>query len=279
MTSMKKTLSPLALMLLLQLGAPAARAQQPDTLQGVRVFVKVCNAYKQLPLQLEVSLRSSTNYITGAEDTAAARVQCYLQREGSYISFGELEQVADDSLLVLVSNKRKQILVFPNNRSVSARLQQYLGFQLKDSSLQRLVDKYTASLLPDDGGGKAGITVNSRSLLPHTALPRETIHVQYDENSGLPALVEQLSRSLVPVDTAAYQVLAQKPEWKGRLITGPNNSAFIVKEQLTRFVYNSISHTVGISLPVRTRDRVRGDEPGRYAPVKAYEGYQLTQAF
>src|SRR5436305_1444655 len=87
-----------------------------DTLSTLRTFMTVCNSYKQLPLQLEVALRRSTNLVTGQEDTMKVNVRFCLQKEGSYVGFGELEQLTDDSLLLLVSNKLKRMILYPNHR-------------------------------------------------------------------------------------------------------------------------------------------------------------------
>jgi len=256
----------------------ATMAQQPDTLQAIKTFVKVCNAYKQLPLQMDVSMTNSTNFVTDREDTFHTQAKFYLQQEGSYVSFGELEQVVSDSLMLLVSNNLKRMMVYATNRSVASQLQQYLGFQLKDSSLYAIAARYTAVLVAADKG-TAGIEVSSRALVPHTGLPKETIRIQYKEASSQPSNIVQLKRSLLPVDSVTWQSYVQKPEWAGKLVTGLHNNLFLVKEQVSVFGYENISHIADAKLPVRISDRIRQEEPGRYAPAKAYEDYRLTQNF
>ncbi len=276
---MKKVQPGWVLVFPLLLSLAAAQAQQLDTLQGIKTFVKVCNAYKQLPLQLEVTMRNSTNFITGREDTIVAKARFYLQQDGSYISFGEVEQVVTDSLMLLVSNDLKRMMVYnTTGRSVPSQLQQYIGFQFKDSSLLRIAEKYTVSLIPS-GKKNAGIEVNSRSFLYHTSLPKETIRVEYDEASSLPSGIVQLKRSLLPIDAVSYRAFSQKPEWADKLVAGPDSSFYIIKEQSAEFVYENIAHVAGIQLPVKISDRIRQEVPGRYAPAKAYQDYQLTQNF
>src|SRR5437016_3249819 len=103
-----KNISILSLLFFLFLVMPG-RAQEPDSLDAVRTFVQVCNTYKQLPLQMTLGIHNTTNLVTGAEDTVQARATFYLQQHGSYIRFGELEQVANDSLMLLVSDNLKQM--------------------------------------------------------------------------------------------------------------------------------------------------------------------------
>src|ERR1700754_731752 len=97
---------------------------------------------------MDVIITNSANLVTNREDTIHAQVKLCLQQEGSYVSFGELEQVANDSLLLLVSNGLKRMIIYSNGKSVASQMKQYMGIQFKDSSLRTLTGKYIASALP-----------------------------------------------------------------------------------------------------------------------------------
>lgn len=257
-----------------------ARAQQPDTLGSLKTFLQVCNAYKQLPLQMTLGIHNATNLVTAAEDTMQARASFYLQQHGTYIRFGELEQVANDSLMLLVSDNLKQMMLYNHQQSVADQLKQYLGFQWQDASLQQIAARYLATLLPLQND-TASIELTSRQPLMHTTLPRETVRLVYDHVSGNPFRVEQLRRTLVPLDEDTYNNFAADPAWQGQLLklTEKEASFFAIRQQSSFYTYENISHQPDKKLPVTISDRIAAGDTGNYAPAKAYADYLLTQHF
>jgi hypothetical protein len=255
-----------------------ARAQQPDTLGNLKKFLQVCNAYKQLPLQMTLSIHNTTNLVTGAEDTIQAKATFYLQQQGTYIRFGELEQVANDSLLLLVSDNLKQMMLYNHQLSVAGQLQQYLGFQWQDASLLQIAARFQATVLPLQND-TACIELTSRQPLPHTTLPRETVRVIYDPVSGNPFRVEQLKRTLVPLDEEVYNNFAADVAWQGQLLKLTEKEAlfFAIRQQASSYTYENISHEPGNKLPVTISDRIAAGSTGEYIPAKAYANYLLTQ--
>lgn len=257
-----------------------ARAQQPDTLGSLKTFLQVCNAYKQLPLQMTLGIHNATNLVTTAEDTMQARASFYLQQHGTYIRFGELEQVANDSLMLLVSDNLKQMMLYNHQQSVADQLKQYLGFQWQDASLQQIAARYLATVLPLQND-TACIELTSRQPLMHTMLPRETVRVVYDPVSGHPFRVEQLRRTLVPLDEDTYNSFAADPAWQNQLLklTEKEASFFAIRQQSSFYTYENISHQPDKKLPVTISDRIAAGDTGSYAPAKAYADYLLTQHF
>ncbi len=54
---------------MLLLGLPVCvLAQQRDSLASMREFMKICQSYQQLPLQLTVRMKTSANLVTAAID-------------------------------------------------------------------------------------------------------------------------------------------------------------------------------------------------------------------
>lgn len=255
----------------------SGRGQEKDTLSAMRTFLRLCHVYKQLPLQMEVDLRNSTNLVTAQEDTMSCRVKFVLSQDGSYIGFGELEQIVDDSVMLLISNKLKRMMVYPNHRSVSDQLKKYLGIQFKDSSLLQIAAKYTASLSMEKD--TAWVEIRSRRMVYHTSLPGESIRVRYNPADSIPIGIVQLKRSLMPISQSTYEGMSGRADYEGKLIAGPDNRFFVIKEQVSTFSYVEIAHRPGVKLPAAISDRIVADAQGKYTPVKAYHDFLLTQNF
>jgi len=275
---MNKSKSIILILLAAFLPGITAIAQQQDSLGSIRTLIRVCNVYKELPLQLGVRLQHSANYITSPDDTMHIDVKFYLQREGSYVSFGELEQVANDSLLLLVSNSMKRMIVYPAGKSVAGQFRQYMGLQLNDSSLLRLAAGYTASILPEEKG-LAGIELKSRLAIPYTTMPKELIRVKYRLANNQPLEITQTSRRLIPITQSEYRALSSKSEWGDHLLATPDSSYFLIKEQVSTYIYDYITHTSGLKLPVAVSDRIMSYGHGKFVPVKSFGDFSLTQNF
>src|ERR1700754_2958170 len=162
----------------------AGFAQREDTLADVRLFVKVCNDYKRLPVRLEVDVLHQASYITRAEDTAHVQATFYIHKEGSYIRYGETEQLADDSVTVLVSSNLRRMIVYTHRQSVTAQLKMYLGWQLNDSSYLRLAKSYKAAKRMV--GDTAYLTLTNRTQLPGSMLSKDSLVLRYDPATNQP---------------------------------------------------------------------------------------------
>ena len=266
----------LRFLLLLLPGLPATvHAQQPDSIAAARGFMQVCHSYKRLPLQLAVSISSSANLVTSPQDTLSVDAAFYLDEHGSYTHMGELEQLANDSLLLLVNHRAHQMLLYSNHSSLAGQLQSYMGFNLADSSVAGFAERYTINAGPPKGNHHS-YTVTSRALLAGTSLPRETMQVLYDPGSKEPVEFEQRRRSLVAIDSSEYIDFQDMPRWKGKLVK-MGNGWWVIKEVSTVFRYAAITHKKNLLLPVRITDRVLATAPGVYVPVKQYGKFVLNQ--
>ena len=277
------------LLLLLLCLPPGLYAQPADTLSMIREFIQVCQSYHQLPLQLRVIMTSSANIQTEPEDSAHLEAAFYVDAHDSYTRIGELEQIANDSLLLLVSHQAQQMMLYTHRQPVVAQLQSISGFYLKDSSLAGFARSYTIAaglrkgpFGPSASSGQARLRVtssfniNSRALLPAIALSRESIQVLYDPDSHNPVEVVQTRRSLVPTDSVQYGRLLAEPAWTGKLVAVPDQGWWMVKETTTVFTYTAIAHKKNLPLPARVSDRVLATAPGVYAPVKQYEHFVMN---
>jgi hypothetical protein len=272
---MKKILSPSLIFLLLLMLCVHASGQTKDTLEDMRTFLKVCNAYKQLPLQLDLTIRNSTNFVLDEEDTLNVRAQFRLQQEGGYIGFGELEEVVDDSLILIVSNKLKRMVLYANQHTIADQLKRYLGFQQLDSSVLALAQKFTVSVVSGKND-TAGIELKSRNRLAYTTLPKASIRIQYNRLTAQPIAVVQTIYNLMPLTADLYDRLRAAPEYKDKLLSLPDSSYCLIRDKVATFTYEQLAHTPGKRLPVMISDRIVAEAPGRYAPVKAFGDYLLT---
>lgn len=261
-------------MLLLVTAGGRLRAQQ-DTLAALRKFVHICNDYRQLPLQLELEIRSSGNLILSSADTTDLNIRAVLCQKGTYMTTDGMEQLANDSLLLVVNPKTKRMLLYPNHQSVAARLQA-LGRQLQDSTLPQLAKKY--QVRPETTlGDTAIISLESRVQLPYTSAPAAQLQVTYDATTERPYTVTMVERRLIPVSDSVYKSAAGKSEWIGKTIDVKDSSFFLVREETRVIHFQKIDHRPASDPPVRISDRIARDLTGVYRPVKDFAAFRLIQ--
>ncbi len=251
-------------------------AQKTDTLLPIRDFINVSTGYKQMPLYLELEIKNSTNFITSDEDTADITGQFFLRNENSYVRFGEFEQVVNDSLALLVSDRLQRMILYTNAGPVVKKMKALMGMVMPDSSVHRIADQYK-SFTNKLSKESATIELQSRAILYGTELPRETIQLQYDVSKKTPQQVTTVIRSLLRIDSLQYSQLQTGAALAGKLLAVEGNY-FLVKEQTTAYVYKQIeTASASLKVPVLTSDRIIKNEEGEYKPVKNYELYNLTQ--
>jgi hypothetical protein len=264
----------IAAMLILPL---LSHAQTNDTLAPVRQFVQLSNSvYKQLPMYAHMVIKNSSNYITGSQDTATSEAEFYISEDGAYMKYGTLEQVVNDSLMLMVNNAAQQMILLPNRQSVQQRLSAYTGMLLGDSSVQKISGIYTASTLPVENNN-AVIELTSRIMAFGTSLPKEVLLMKFKEKNNEPLELTQIKRILVKLDSTQYNTLVQNPEYKGRLLSPGNGNYILVKDRITTFIYKKIAYGDKIKVPVQMSDRITQNSNGAYMPVQAYQAYLLNQ--
>lgn len=257
----------------------AGQAQAKDSLELLRQFIAISNGYKQVPLHLVIEMRNSSNFISNAADTAVLDAEFYLQENNSYVRFGKAEQVVNDSLALLVSEELEEIILFKDAGPVVKRMRSMLGLSLPDSSLKQLARRYNSSRKVT--GSTTSLLLQSRALLYGTLLPKETIELKYDEVKKIPGQVITTQRSLVRIDSAQYALLKKEagsavalPREENLLVLEGNY--FLIREQLTTYIYKKIESSFAGDVPVQISDRVMRTADGVYVPVKKYASYRLS---
>jgi hypothetical protein len=264
-----------AIFLLLLLTGSTRLWAQPDTLAPIRKFVHVCSGYRQLPVELEMDIRSSSNLVLSAADTTHLNIRAVLCQKGTYMAMDGMEQLANDSLLLVVNPRTKRMLLYPNHRSVAERVQS-LDRQFQDSSVTQLVGKYVVKrekALQDT----ALIDLESRALLQYTSVPAGLLQVSYEPVTERPYAITVVERRLIPVNDSVYKSFSARPEWAGKTITIKDSSFFLVREETRLIRFRKIDHQPATEPPVRISDRIAADLTGVYRPVKDFAAFRLIQ--
>jgi len=248
--------------------------QSADTLAPIRQFIEVSSSYKQGSMYTDIQIKNSSNYITNPQDTATSEMIFYMTKDGAYMKYGELEQVVNDSLILMVNNIAKRMILVPNRESVQQHLNTYTGMLLEDSSIQKMAGEYTGSASSENN--KAVIELASRVMAFGTMLPKEVLFMKYKEKNNQPQQVTQIKRVLVILDSVQYNQLVNLSEYKGRLLSPGKGSFFLVKDRITTFIYKKIEYGDKVQLPVHMSDRISANSNEGYLPAKGYEDFLLS---
>lgn len=251
-------------------------AQKNDSLEAVRTFVDVCGMYKKTPMHLELRFYSEANYITNEADTLSAQGEFYIQPDRAYIRFGEMEQLVNDSVALLVSDQQQRMILFTDARPVIAQMKSAMGILGSDASYLNISKKYSA-VIKQQTVKTSVVALQSRHTLYGTALPKETIDISYTPETKQPQKIVTVKRSLIPLEKADYDVYNQQAEMKQFLLAVEDKQWFLVKEVVSTFEYSSIDYDAALDVPVQLKDRVEKNAEGNYVPVKEYGGYGISK--
>lgn len=241
-----------------------------DSLAIVKEMAGVSQFARQLPVHLRLFVQNATNVLTSPEDTASLEAEFFLQKEGAYVRFGEVEQLVDDSLALLVSRNAERIFVYTSPQTVFTRMKSLAGTPLAKSSLREMTARFTTAVRDLDDGLRC-IELTSRQLLFQTSLPRETIQFIYNTKKGMPVKLSTLKRTLVPLD-AAVDENGEKQKESGGDVVAINGEPYRVKAQRTEYRYLQIDHEQK-DLPVKIKDRISRTVEAGYIAAKGYESY------
>jgi hypothetical protein len=246
-----------------------------DTLAVLREFMQINSNLRQMPMYLEMELINSSNFIAAEQDTARVQSTFYMKPGVSYIRFGEAEQLVNDSMALLVSDKLQRMILYSDAQPILRHMQAFIGMQGIDSSILELSKKFTSQLL-FPVNNTAFITLTGRSFLYGTSLAKESLELQYDAEKKQPLKVITIKRTLLPVSEDNYKALIEQGTATDKLVTIEEKGHFLVKEQVGTFVYKKIAHDAHMTLPATINDRIIKNEQGAFEPVKAYEAYAIT---
>lgn len=269
----------IVLLFLLAAGIPSViTGQQKDSLDLLRLFMNAARTYQQVPLQVNMDLRNHTNLVLAKEDTSHIQAEFYRDDTGGYIKLGEMEQIVNDSMALIVSNELKRMIIYKDAQAVAAQMRSMMAPSLPDSSILRLAARYTvtAEKVSDRIGQ---LNLFSRMKLPGTTLSGEEMAMDYQQAPLQPVKIRMLKRSLIPVQPEDSVAATKQYGQAGQLIHIEGEGLFIIREQVSEFVFTKITHDKSVRIPVLITDRIMKNEEGNYIPTKDYASFLMTQNF
>jgi hypothetical protein len=257
-----------------------AQQQPVDTLAALKQFLQITSSFKQLPMHGVIQITNGSDLVLSPRDTGSMGIEFYLFNDSAYLKSGEMEQLSNDSLVVIVSSRAKKIMIMHSKQTVTDRLNAYLGIQLADSSIKKMSEKYTATVLPFENGTGI-IEVKSRALSYDSVSPKQSIRMSYDSSTLQVKKITQVSQKLVRIDSVQYAGFLQNPVYQGKLlatkskVSGRGGYYFLVKEQKTEFRYKKLEYGNAIQLPVSINNRIVKSSSGSYIPAQGYEAFSI----
>lgn len=257
-----------------------AQGQTGESLLAIHQFVQLRQIYNRLPVELKIHIQNSSVPLTGTADSLQTDMDFYYDARTFYMKAEGLEEIVNDSLMIMVNNPAKTVLLYRSNRGIIANMEKSVTRIMPDSSIDALAKKYASSIF-SFGEDKNRIELRSREKVYGTAFPKESVVVTYRVSAHQPIEFRRTKALLVPVDSIAYNGLMSDPAFDGKLIsttTSLGNVFFIVKEVTTSFRFDKIDYGVKLP-PVRENDRVTMQPNGEYVMAKGFEDYTLTKEF
>jgi len=253
-----------------------ATAQTKDTLALYKQFFSISKNYQQPPLQASIVFEKSTNYASDARDTSTIVAAFYIGKDKSYLRFGELEQFVEDSLMLMVSDGLKRMIVMRPTKEQAARYRMGMGpgLAVPDSSYQDMAKRYRAEGT-ETGDGTGTIQLFSRQNIRGSSMPKETIELRYNLATKEPVYVTTIQRALIRLDGATINnndALA-----KYRIKLEGSNESFFIKEQVDKYVFKKIEHAPNLPAPVTIGNRIIRNTQGAFVPVTGFEDYTISE--
>jgi len=269
-----KQLSVIIICICFSVSIMAQKKMAAENAAAVKEFVTVCNSYKKLPLHAAIQQSSKALIAASEEDTATTEAEFYITSQGSYIRYGNTEQISDDSFMVVISNDQRVMMLYTATENIQQQLNLITGFQMADSSIDKISDKYSAVIYPAEN--QQGIVeLKNKSSLPGTNLVKESITIKYNVMTKEPAAVIYMRRSLIPVDSADWGTGPEYARLNDKLIK-TKESWFVINERTQTYTYRKINHDAGIKLPVSIAERIKRTAKGEFVAAKGYEEYYIS---
>ena len=256
-------------------------AQHTDSLQQMRLFMQLCNNYKHLPLYINMTIHNTADITVSPLDDTMFNIEFYIQDAGAFIKMGQDVQVINDSLMLFISNKNRRMTLYPNigNSGLTEQVNKFTAIFLQDSSVEKFSRKYEV-VMPEDittVAGTGNVKIKSRSLVIGSTMPKETIELVYKKSISQLEKVVDTRYKLMQVDSLTYVKFLQNPVYVNRVLHPSKFLFFVVRQCTLTYMYNEISNTSNMQLPVLMNDCIVKETTGHYIPAKAYESFILTE--
>ncbi len=256
----------------------SAQSVKEDSLQSFAELVKIKSFYNRQPFDLTVHIERITFPGTDQKDTLQSDLRLYSDPHQFYVQSEDLEEVGNDSVLVMLNKGSKQILLYANRQKITGANIRSSFTILPDSSWSQIAKKYKARLSVIDAGTNR-IEIESRQLIPEKGIPKESMKVEYHTSTHEPVSMEQIRYSLVPIDSAGFIQLEASPIYKDKVIDAVGKTGrmyFVIKEERTTFYFTKINFEIK-EPPVKLNDILAKQPNGEYVVTSKYEGYSLSK--
>jgi len=249
-----------------------------DSLAAFRPIAAMAQLYQRPAVQLTLHLRREATPITSPSDTLDAEMEVYYSLPNEYVRAEGLEQIVNDSIVLLVNTPARRMLRYHNTPAIRKSLSRGGIPGLPDSSLSALAKRYRALIIPGDTGINM-IELTSREAVAGTQKPKEKIRLLYRTATNEPVQCTKTQVLFVPIDSMTYVQLEQQPAYAGRLLSssGTSGKIYLIRKELSticsfRKIDFGVTHP-----PVREGDRLEITATREYKPAKGFEDYWLTQ--
>lgn len=250
-------------------------AQTADSLKILREFIAVNSALKKLPLQMQLEFKQAGGNRQNGDSTVTLKGDFVINKNGAYINFGTMEQIINDSIVLVIMKDTRQMLLSENDKSTMSYTNTMMAPQFNDTDILKVAAVYSVQKIKNNKKNSE-IKINSRQMIEEVALPAMSISVQYDEATKLPAELMVTRRTLIKVpvgiDTAALSKRVEKNITTKWVTIG--NDSYLLKETSSQIVYSKIDNQDNVPLPVLIEDRIKSIN-GSWQPVDAYKSFQL----
>lgn len=245
----------------------AAFSQSKKQQQLFEDFVTIVNGYKQLPLQLEVEYRQSDNMTNGVGKVLNGKF--YMDKNNAYISFGDMEQIITDSVVLVVMNDVKRMMLTNNTMGISTLLNQSTANISSGKSIKQLSERYHISSYDTSGSMKV-ISMKSKQLFQGTDISIEEILLMHLPNKSEPYAIVTKKRSLLKKD------LVQDINKEVEVISVKGSGEYLLREETATCYFKSIEHDTDAKKPALLSDRIVRTANGGIEVVSAYAAYELS---
>lgn len=261
----------------LSLKAQQKKKSKNENVDGYCEFARLGEWYLNVPLQLDVRFVQQTVSLVNQQDSTVTDLLLFYGKNNFYMRGEGMEQIANDSIMLMVNSEAKVMTVFSNNGQLMKRLQKQVMTFVPDSSLRKLADNYTLSMY-DEGGVKKRIVLQSRTKVFGTSRHKETVSIIYEPGTYKPYNYERSEVSLQPIDSITYLKLIENSSNTGKLVSSKTDVGtlfFVVKEKKISCIFSNI-HNDKTSPPVLLEQRIIKMGNGEYRPTDEWMEYRLN---
>lgn len=247
-------------------------SQKRDSIRLIKDFITVSRQYQSPPLQATIAYKKYSNLSVNEPQAFTKTVEAkFVLKDATngYIRFGDIEQIITDTVVVIVSNDIKRMVVYTGKKEEMQQKMLKLGnIDYKDSVYENWLKVFTVERQVLNG--VAEIKMNSKQVFVNSKIPVQTILMEYDTKTQLPQKVKTIKRGLYSLDKLGADTAALQS-----IVTDKKGKLWVV-EEIEAFEFKQINHNVVAELPIKVSDRIILNKTNNSLPATGFEGYKIT---